>query len=168
MTLDARTAQEVARFLNEPHNRDRFADRLDEWGIATDALEEAGFIHHAQQIRALIRLASNRRFAFSESRTLDELRLGARDLLTGGPAPREIWGDVREHNGELYLDSIYARGFPSLRVERLPREQRLRRSGERMGFFRTIYAGHHYSGRSSDSFVSFFRQRPVTRRSRRR
>lgn len=145
------------------------AEAGDDWRNAAEALEEAGLLYHAQQIRALVAL-HERRPESDEKRVLQELaREGAEGLE--GKAPRSIWGDVRIRDGEHFLDSIYARGFPSVRVEEVLGSERRLRSGETQRTFRTTYAGHRYSGRSSQvwqgqGWLQLQRGAAITRRRR--
>lgn len=162
LSSDAREA--VVTFLRDDRAAQEFSQRLDEWAVTTDAVEEAGFIHHAQQLRALVHVvrAADRRFKFTAFRLLqlDRLRLGAANLLTGDATPREIWGDIVETADGLFLDSAYARGFYSLALQRLPQTH------NQFRFYRVTYAGYLYSGRSRGVDLSLFRQGRFIKESR--
>ena len=150
MNLSRSTARELARFLRDESSHTAFVDRLSDWIVATDALEEAGLIHHAQQIRSLIALARHSEWPFDEFRPLRELAEEAAHTLETNEAPKAIWGDIRAtEDGGIVFDSIYVRGYPSLNVAMLPEERRLH-SGDVQRFFRTTYLGHRYSGRTHD------------------
>ena len=147
------TALELANFLRAKSSHKNFVRRASDWLVATDALEEAGLIHHAQQIRALIALAhhpTSVRFPFGEYRSLRELADQAAHTLETGEAPRHIWGAIHAtEDGTIVFDSIYVHGHPSLQIQLLPGERRLV-SGDVQHSFRTTYLGHRYSGKTHD------------------
>lgn len=171
MSLSLATKLEVARFLRSDVSHVCFVSLATDWLVATDALEEAGLVHHAQQIRSLIelgRLGTVRGWAFDEHRPLRELAEEAAHTLVTGEAPRVLWGDARRQEDDtIAFDSIYVRGFPSLRVE-LGEGGRQLVSGETLETFRTVYLGHRYSGRSRDSFLVVHRGAKLARATGRR
>ena len=143
---------ETVRFLRSPSSRERFGRLLDEWSVATDALEEGGLLYHAQQLRSMISISRHypewARDRHNLKTLFDIAVEGANALGPEGQAPKTLWGDLEVYDGETFLDSIYGHPFPSIRVHLVEGSERHMRSGETQRTFRAQYAGHKYSGRS--------------------